>query len=76
MQVQKDTILLNYCIGDIETLCTELKKSRKKAWDNSSRNIESYKATEFLSIFQKFKLALNLLVSAMLTHSSHFQGIN
>ena len=42
----------------------ELRESRSAAGSPSSlmKIMEDYKATEFISIFQKFKLAFNLLV--------------
>jgi len=61
-QMQKDTILLNYCIDDIETMCRDLRESRSGVGrDGPVRMLEDYKATDFISIFQKFKLAFNLL---------------
>ena len=78
--IQKDTILLNYCIDDIEILCKvnlskssilsiymylqELRSSRVSIGSPSSlqKILADYKATDFISIFQKFKLTFNLLV--------------
>jgi len=63
-QVERDTILLNYCIDDIEAMCKELRESRSAAAGSPGsmmKLMEDYKATEFISIFQKFKLAFNLL---------------
>eukprot|EP00092_Neocalanus_flemingeri_P030687 GFUD01033319.1.p1 GENE.GFUD01033319.1~~GFUD01033319.1.p1 ORF type:complete len:752 (-),score=216.18 GFUD01033319.1:74-2329(-) len=61
-QIQKDTILLNYCIDDIETLCRDLRESRSGVGkDGPSKMLEDYKATDFISVFQKFKLAFNIL---------------
>jgi len=61
-QMQKDTILLNYCIDDIETMCRSLRESRSGVGSNGPvRMLEDYKATDFISMFQKFKLAFNLL---------------
>ncbi|XP_023339867.1 epidermal growth factor receptor kinase substrate 8 isoform X1 [Eurytemora carolleeae] len=57
--VQKDTILLNYCTDDIEKLCRELRNSRDDV--PGARVIDSFRATEFTSVFQKIKLAFNLL---------------
>lgn len=61
--VQKDTILLNYCIDDIETVCRELRASRAdiENEEGTSKIISDYRATEFISVFQKVKLAFNLL---------------
>jgi len=66
--VQKDTILLNYCIDDIENLCMELREARaalspegSEQPPGSTRPLNSFIATEFTSTFQKFKLAFNLL---------------
>ena len=64
--MQKDTILLNYCIDDIETMCRQLRESRSGVGsDGPVRMLEDYKATDFISMFQKFKLAFNLLVSQL-----------
>jgi len=59
-QIVKDTILLNYCTEDIEKLCRELTNSRSNM--ENSRPIDAFQATEFTGVFQKFKLAFNLLV--------------
>lgn len=53
--VQKDTILLNYCIDDIERFCAELKNFKSDFKNREPR------AIDFVNIFQKFKLAFNLL---------------
>lgn len=61
--VQKDTILLNYCIDDIERFYTEIRG--KHLQDDSygnSRKLSEPRAIDFINIFQKFKLAFNLLV--------------
>lgn len=86
-QAERDTILLNYCIDDIEAMCKaknipselflncpmsqELRESRSAAAGSPGslmRLVEDYKATEFISIFQKFKLAFNLLVDKLKHH--------
>ena len=87
-QVERDTILLNYCIDDIENLTKviltscqgydsdeqDLRESRTAASGSPGsmvRLVEDYKASEFISTFQKFKLAFNLLVT---THTlCHYQ---
>ena len=43
--------------------------------------VEDYKATEFISIFQKFKLAFNLLVGVYITSTNiilvnHLHGVS
>jgi len=59
--IQKDTILLNYCIDDIEAKCRKLRESRAQVSEGELDALEGYQATNFISIFQKVKLALNLL---------------
>jgi len=59
--IQKDTILLNYCIDDIEAKCRKLRESRAQVSEGGLGALEDYQATDFISIFQKVKLALNLL---------------
>jgi len=55
--IQKDTILLNYCINDIEKFRGEVEAS-KAGYSNND-----FRATDFIGTFQKFKLSFNLLVS-------------
>ena len=54
--VQRDTILLNYCIGDIERFRGEIESAK------SGFSKHDFQATDFFGIFQKFKLTFNLLV--------------
>lgn len=74
--IEKDIILLNYCIDDIERFIADLKRfpalfARQGLLPPSSTSKqellllakrEEYRATDFVSTFQKFKLAFNLLV--------------
>ena len=60
--VQKDTILLNYCIDDIERFCSEI-RARHLPDEMIQRRQSEKSASDFVNIFQKFKLAFNLLVS-------------
>ncbi len=54
---EKNIILLNYAIGDIE-------KFRENVAEVRAGFIsKDFRATDFYGIFQKFKLAINLLVS-------------
>ena len=55
--IQKDTILLNYCIGDIEKFKGEIEAAK------SGYAKTDFQATDFVGIFQKFKLSFNILVS-------------
>jgi len=65
--VEKAIILLNYCIDDIERFVAEVKAcsmelANKYPPDYAFRmKKERYQATQFTSIFQKFKMAFNLL---------------
>ena len=57
-----------------ECLIQELRESRSAAAGSPGsmmKLMEDYKATEFISIFQKFKLAFNLLVSI----TRHYQRL-
>lgn len=61
--VQKDTILLNYCIDDIERFRAEIRaKHFPDEVLGKSRRLSEPRAIDFVNIFQKFKLAFNLLV--------------
>ena len=68
-----DSILLNCCIEDIERFCEKLKTVPKSPindkmngdvsnYDNALSEKDQYKATDFVTVFQKFKLSFNLLV--------------
>jgi hypothetical protein len=59
---QKNIILLNACIADIERFCADV-RAMKDGEGPSGRRLDDLKATDFVNIFQKFKLAFNLLVS-------------
>jgi len=59
--IQKDTILLNYCIDDIETKCRNLRESRGQVSAGVVTAMEEYQASDFIYVFQKVKLAFNLL---------------
>ena len=61
--VQRYIILLNYCNGDIERFCSELKEVKEIA-DDTERRIsqDDIRATDFVNVFQKFKLSFNLMV--------------
>ena len=66
--VQKDTILLNYCMDDIERFYTDL-----RCIDDEAQGRQTEKsATDFVNIFQKFKLAFNLMVRSCDLFSTHF----
>ena len=68
--IEKAVILLNYCIDDIERFMIEVKATNDdlnaKYASHPQRKFkakkEHYQATDFVSIFQKFKLAFNILV--------------
>ena len=65
---------MNCCIEDIERFREKLKTVPKStpndkihgdvsAYENALSAKDQYKATDFVGVFQKFKLAFNLLVS-------------
>ena len=60
--VQKDTILLNYCIDDIERFAAEIRLKHFPEEIKDKRKSTEPRAIDFVNIFQKFKLAFNLLV--------------
>jgi hypothetical protein len=69
--VAKHTILLNYCTGDIERFCAEIKGMRANPNEVQRRaSQDDVRATDFVQVFQKFKLAFNLLVSTILVYST------
>ena len=63
--MQKDTILLNYCIDDIERFAAEIRLKHFPEEINDRRKSSEPRAIDFVNIFQKFKLAFNLLVSLL-----------
>jgi hypothetical protein len=62
--IEKYTILLNFCIDDIEKFCADVKVMQQRPMMTIMlpRNVD-LQAHDFVRIFQKFKLAFNLLVS-------------
>ena len=62
--VEKFTILLNYCIADIERFCADVRFIKAKR-GKVANGTEEFRATDFIGIFQKFKLAFNLLVRSV-----------
>ena len=59
--VQKDSIMLNYCIDDIERFCSEI-RAKDLPPEIMHRRPSEKSASDFVNIFQKFKLSFNLLV--------------
>lgn len=67
----KCVILLNYCIEDIEKFTSDVKnfdRDLRQRYPDKAKKIlaekeSKYRATDFVSTFQKFKLTFNLLVS-------------
>ena len=62
--VLKDNILLNYCMEDIERFCAAMKTHKQAETQEVSPRKDPPRAIDFVNIFQKFKLAFNLLVSS------------
>ncbi len=58
--VEKFTILLNFCIEDIEGFCAEVREI--KQGERPGVKLQDIQATNFTQMFQKFKLSFNLLV--------------
>ena len=58
--VEKFTILLNFCIEDIEAFCADVRAI--KQGEAGQRTMDDLQAVDFTKIFQKFKLAFNFLV--------------
>lgn len=56
--VEKRMILLNYCLSDIERFHEDIGRHQ----DDHSVKMNDLRATDFVGIFQKIKLAINLLV--------------
>ena len=59
--VQKDSIMLNYCIDDIEKFCSDI-RAKDLPPEIMHRRPSEKSASDFVNIFQKFKLSFNLLV--------------
>ena len=80
--MQKDTILLNYCIDDIERFAAEIRLKHFPEEIKDKRKSTEPRAIDFVNIFQKFKLAFNLLVRLQkkspldikILHFIHFSG--
>ena len=66
--IEKSIILLNYCIDDIEKFTAHVQAHARDLAQKYSPDQaffmkkEHFQATQFTSVFQKFKLAFNLLV--------------